>query len=156
MDNKHESYVSLETAKLLKEKGFDWECKSLYCTDVRYKGRSIDEDEEYELKAEGNGSKIEYVDGGMICDIYNTNNSGFVGYSRPPLAIAQRWLREIHKIHFEIAYEAHPGCKKYGYSVYIIKHVNYISKIYAGWDTTYEDALESAIKYCLENIIKED
>lgn len=38
--NTHESYVSLEVAKLLKQAGFDWECNRFYdCTNsdcVRY------------------------------------------------------------------------------------------------------------------------
>ena len=38
--NTHETYVSLETAKLLKQAGFDWECNRFYdCTNsdcVRY------------------------------------------------------------------------------------------------------------------------
>ena len=50
-----EHIVSLKIAKLLKEKGFNEWCRQSYGMDVRYKGRSIDFDEECDLKDEGYG-----------------------------------------------------------------------------------------------------
>ena len=65
-----ESYVSFETAKLLKEAGFDVPCTSQYT----------------ERKSIWN---VDYPD--------NFNQDVF-GYSRPTQALAARWLREVHRI----------------------------------------------------------
>ncbi len=69
-----EDYVSFETAKLLKEKGFNREvCKNsphyYYNTDGEFSGPSWDTE-----------------------------------YPAPTLQIAMKWLREVYKIHNEIRY----------------------------------------------------
>ena len=65
-----ESYVSFETARMLKEAGFDVPCTSQY--------------------TEGMGVwRGKYP--------YNFNEEDF-GYSRPTQALAARWLREVHRI----------------------------------------------------------
>ena len=65
-----ESYVSFDTAKMLKEAGFDVPCTSQYT-----EGKSI--------------WNVGYPD--------NFNQDEF-GYSRPTQALAERWLREVHRI----------------------------------------------------------
>lgn len=142
-----EDYVSFETAKLLKEKGFDFCCESQYIncssghpflTDIRddagcyYKNSEIEQD----------------------------------AYSAPTLQMVMKWLRKVYNIHFSIEpYTIFPeniNCKVF-YSVEIqqlvtdnegilykgeleIKH--YIDDI-----ESYEEACEAAIKYCLDNLI---
>ena len=66
-----ESYVSFDTAKMLKEAGFDVPCTS------------------------------QYSEGKCIWNVgYPENfNQGEFGYSRPTQALAARWLREAHGIH---------------------------------------------------------
>ena len=66
-----ESYVSFDTAKMLKEAGFDVPCTSQYT-----EGKSI--------------WNVGYPD--------NFNQDEF-GYSRPTQALTARWLREAHGIH---------------------------------------------------------
>ena len=66
-----EQFVSFDTAKLLKEAGFDVPCTSQYT-----EGKSI--------------WNVGYPD--------NFNQDEF-GYSRPTQALAERWLREAHGIH---------------------------------------------------------
>lgn len=162
--NTHENYVSLETAKLLKQAGFDWECDSFYGLDVRYKGKSINEDEEYELKAKGEESKIEHVDGGMVYNFYHTNKEGkgFGGYSRPTLAAAQKWLREVKKCH--VICDLSSICEPPGYSFYIFHFIfdergcyeidkSYQCTVYEYY-LTYEEALEAGLKKCFELILK--
>ena len=68
----------------------------------------------------------------------------------PTLQMAMKWLREVHKIHITLTVE---------------NNGNYIGYIYRttganiqGWDrrlskTSYEEAAETVIKYCLENLI---
>ena len=71
-----ESYVSLESARLLKEAGFDVECDWFYIND---------------------GS----VDTGIVVRSTSPrdHNMGIGFLSRPTLALAARWLREVHGIH---------------------------------------------------------
>lgn len=69
-----ESYVSFDTARLLKEAGFDVPCT------------------------------LQYTEGKCIWDVdypYNFNQDEF-GYSRPTQALAARWLREVHGMYIEI------------------------------------------------------
>lgn len=70
-----EDYVSLEVAKLLKEKGFDEQCRYTYC-----------------------GESEEDI------GVSNNKNSSFPQdiYSMPTLYEAQKWLRNSHNIHIVI------------------------------------------------------
>ena len=65
-----EDYVSLEVAKLLKEKGYCWPCDSFYTLKGLIQFRSI-------------------------ADNFNR----LTAYSRPALYEAQKWLRLTHGIH---------------------------------------------------------
>ena len=123
-----EDYVSYETAKLLNEKGFDENTLMVYSQ---------------------NGNFMPY---GAIEDTYQ------VFYTAPTLQMAMKWLREAHNLHIEVYRTA---C---GY-LYIISKVPTGSDLYDNGDaydgddensgqwTTYEKACESAIKYCLKNLI---
>ena len=120
--NIQEDYVSFETAKLLKEKGFDEECYTCYV---------IDEIQHYDYKSR-NSELIE----GVI--------------SAPTQQMAMRYLREVHNI------DIFPW--KIGKGIYSCAILN--SNI--GKDLSldkdfpsekYEECVEGAIKYCLENLI---
>ena len=71
-----EQYVSFDTAKLLKEAGFDVPCTSQYSEGMGVWG-------------------VEYP--------YDFNKDDF-GYSRPTQALAARWLRERHRIALDVAF----------------------------------------------------
>ena len=115
-----EDYVSFETAKLLKEKGFD----NVTCQ---------------------NSPHFAYNKDGQF-----SGPSWDTQYNAPTLQMAMKWLREKHNIHITMAIE---------------NNGNYIGYLYRttganiqGWDrrlskTSYEEACEAAIKYCLENLI---
>ena len=143
----HENYVSLKTAKNLKKAGFIWGCNSFYGLDVRHNGESIDFDEECELKSEGKESEIEYVDGGTIYSFYHSNkeDEDYGGYSRPTLAVAQKWLREAKKVHIE----ASPENDEYTEWLVCIYDSNHFA--YSGFKT-YEEAVE----YGINKFLKED
>lgn len=68
-----EDYVSLEVAKLLKEKGYSWPCDSFYTLDGFIQFRTI-------------------------ADNFNR----LTAYSRPCLYEAQKWLRVKHNIHIVV------------------------------------------------------
>ena len=107
-----EDYVSFETAKLLKEKGFDWECD----TREYYPQNPVDE-----------------------CDPN--------GVYAPTLQLVMKWLREVHKIFLNINFIPEHFC-----FTYRIVH-NGVEEKFVVYSSTYEEACESAIKYCLEKLI---
>jgi hypothetical protein len=124
-----EDYVSFETAKLLKEKGFDEKC--FYCFD--------------DVIGESRLSRL------MIC-----NNSELVEhyYSAPTLQMAMKWLREVHKLCISITPQVTDddgdgGCL---WQFAITSHLEPLSISLELYEQ-YEEACEVAIRYCLENLI---
>lgn len=125
-----EDYVSFETAKLLKEKGFDEYC-GYYSSDGEYCGYCV----------------------------YNHRGEDYI--SAPTLQMAKKWLREVHNIHINIDIHYLHFANQNGW-MYIITKIleNGIDYIDSEGDendkyfySTYEEACETAIKYCLENLI---
>ena len=125
-----EDYVSFETAKLLKEKGFDSECDYLYVNGniVRAQGG----------KCNWNRGETIFTDHKNEC-------------SAPTLQMVMKWLREAHKIVisiFPILKTDTITREDYNYTIY--KGKAFVSQTCC---VTYEEACETAIKYCLENLI---
>ena len=115
-----EDYCDFETAKLLKEKGFEEECVYFYDWD--------EEDKNYRICSNG---------GSCNSKEYSTY------FSMPTLQMAMKWLREVHDIDISI--------------IPLRSHKEYLPRVES--DITshdaipcreYEEAAESAIKYCLE------
>ena len=140
-----EDYVSFETAKLLKEKGFDCECRAYYTNSV-----VIGE----ELHLSRN-------------EPYDYNNGIYPSYSAPTLQVAMKWLRETHNIYIavNITYSENPKIFHPDYYVSIsntktgetcIKEMCTLVEDETltpkGFNTP-EEAYEASIKYCLENLI---
>lgn len=119
-----EDYVSFEIAKLLKEKGFDWNCITYYVD-------SEPDDVKYSMLCENNTDWEEHC------------------YSAPTLQMAMKWLRKIHNFHIWVE----PNHDKEGlYNAHV--KVGWWSNNWAGIGyNTHEKACEAAIKYCLENLI---
>ena len=121
-----EDYVSFEIAKLLKEKGFDEFTDECYVDNEEWVGPTSRKNSE--------------LDDNHI--------------SRPTLQMAMKWLREVHGIQIEItivgteAWE-NPSKWCYGWRIQNTKEIWRHSTDYG----TYEESCESAIKYCLENLI---
>ena len=126
-----ESYVSFDTAKMLKEAGFDVPCTSNYMT-----------------------SKSSWN------DLQRANfNASETTYSRPTQALAARWLREVHGIHVSSEIIVYPMYDRdsrkvtgtritWGYYVAILNRR-------APWRGTlekyksYEEALEAGLQLAL-------
>lgn len=129
-----EDYVSFETAKLLKEKGFDEN------TSVNY--------------FVGDDKPRGCVVGEMI---YHKRYEGDMHLiACPTIQMAMKWLREVHNII--------PVILTGGDTVTPFYYWFRIDKINDGkWEdsvyrnetecNTYEEACEAAIKYCLKNLI---
>ena len=131
-----EDYVGFETAKLLKEKGFDWDCKQVY--DLVRPQSCAD---------------------GKMYDNFPDENPNAYGelVSAPTLQMAMKWLREVHNYDVSICLDSY--VEPYDNQYYIVirrrkdKYEN-ISPCEKVFFDTYEEACEAAIKYCLENLIK--
>lgn len=133
MTNIAEDYVSFETAKLLKEKGFDVPTKYFFNTNG--------------LCCQGENS-------------YNWNDDKDVDdvcedYSRPSIYVAMKWLRNKHDIVCSVGlFTDLPETPPY-WSFNILNQSK-ANVMYEAFDIkceTYEEASEAAIKYCLENLI---
>ena len=158
-----EDYISFDTAKLLKEKGFNHWCYKCYGTAVYHKGIPISFDEECDLKSAGLENEIEYVEGGYLYDFGCDNRKKDAKvWAAPTLQMAMKWLREVHNqiiipgIRVEDPISGIINC--YIVGIWYIPKNNggafcYTSPTpYEGYPS-YEEACEAGIKYCLENLI---
>ncbi len=150
-----EDYVSLETAKLLKEKGFDWECFQYW-----------------------HEKDNELVHSLSMHPIQNISNPCFFGPAAPTLQMATKWLQEALNIlvipNYEYECDDTPWC----YKIFLleeggkpervpIKGVSYDKDNnptehivgYRDYERSYndystkEEAIEEGIKYCLEKFV---
>ena len=122
----NEDYCSYEVAKLLKEKGFDELCKYLY----------KDNGERYTLASTCYQNVCD--DGECLC---------------PTHQMTMKWLREVHDLHI-IAYPYNAfNKKKYCCQVYKTFNLLGCGKYINERLDSYEEAVEAALKYCLEKLI---
>lgn len=129
-----EAYCSFEVAKLLKEKGFTEECEYFYDW--------YNESESYHICSNGG----------------TCNNEKYPDeYSMPTHQMACAWLREKHSILVTIVpQEIKIGVDKLCYGIYRITEDVY-TPLHNGkmnnLVVSYEDTVEAALKYVLENLI---
>ena len=142
--NTNESYVSLETAKLLKQAGFDWECMCYYSVNT--------------LHEPNNGFIHIYKQYKEL--FYDHNKTKMPVYSAPTLAVAQRWLMEEKECDVNVLTDF-DSVRRFYYVRYVIKDGHY--KVFYITDrqsytyfNTYEEAQEAGIKKCLTLILEED
>jgi len=122
-----EDYVSFETAKLLKEKGFDEKTMTYY-----------------EDKILCNGDWCKW------------NRSPLGHTAAPTHQMAMKWLREVYDLHI-ISYpykvdneeKANHWCCEVYKSFNLLGYEKYINET----PKSYEEAVEAALKYSLENLI---
>ena len=116
-----EQFVSFDTARMLKEAGFDVPCTSQYT-----EGKSI--------------WNVGYPD--------NFNQDEF-GYSRPTQALAERWLREVHNVAIYSLYD--DDMEQWFYVVDAFTKNPVINGFQSGseyddYESAFEDGLREAIK----------
>lgn len=126
-----EDRISFETAKLLKEKGFDLPVHYVY---------------HYWANAPFFHRKIKNFNGEEYRHLKNE------WYSAPTQSLAMKWLREVHNLEIYPYHQFSEKGDKWWFE--IVKFPSPVSDyesnaIYA----TYEEAAEAGIKYCLENLI---
>ena len=119
-----EDYVSFEMAKLLKEKGFDEPTIGTYYKDGTFEYLSL-----------------------------NKWNSKFViPISAPTLQMAMKWLREVHNIAINIGWGEVFEDKFQWWCIILNQKEGRILRD-SEYFNTYEQAANTAIRYCLENLI---
>lgn len=136
MNNK-ETYVSLYTARLLQQLGFDWEVRTKYYSNSVFIGKAEPDMAEYEflhLQTDSNP---------------NEGNHDFQ-YSAPTQQMALRWLRETKDTHIEVS--PNSDMSAYTYSILL------------SWDkfwlcspssySSYEEAQEAGVGKALEMILE--
>ena len=126
-----EDYVFFETAKLLKEKGFD--------EDI---ARVVNEEGEIDYLGSFQPS---------LAYLHHT------WYRCPTIQMAMKWLREVHNIFIDISSRFSKNADKdvcFSYSCKkLIDTYKSSYEIGDGEWLNYEEACEAAIKYCLKNLI---
>ena len=135
-----EDYVSFETAKLLKENGFDEKCLHYY---------------------EDNRHRDEGIKFSDWCIIKYSNSEIGRRFACPTLQMACKWLRIKHNLCVTPIMTSKVIRDEYGCWE---ANIYYYEGEFAGIDATInacghifgetpEDVLEEGIKYCLENLI---
>lgn len=116
-----EVYVNFETAKLLKEKGFNEGCSTTYTP---------------------NGFFHTHNYRPLLGDIF-----------APTQQMAMAWLREEYKLFIEIRVGINDDEIWYDFDVLPLddRHINPIDEM--NEFDTYEEAVETAIQYCLTNLV---
>lgn len=138
--------VSLETAMLLKEKGFNEPCLRFY--------------EDNELR------ELNYYQGNGAGFVRNNSPINDMMYceemqcTAPTQSLAQKWLREHLECHIFVI----PSLQEWSI-IYYVRIIEYSNKIYYGHNlmlkdlngctmtfTSYEEAIEAGLKYYLKSI----
>ena len=140
-----EDYVSFEIAKLLKEKGFDEICRAVYVI----RDERLVHCTRHNIFDFTNNERIKEV------------GDGDTAILAPTIQMTMRWLREVHHIHINLdihwLYFANALGWMYTIEKILENGVDYVSSEGDENDktfySTYEEACESAIKYCLKNLI---
>lgn len=125
METIKEDYVSFETAKLLKDKGFNYPCRAVYSP---------------------KGTVKHYLKEAVF--VHNLK-----GHKKlcPTLQMAMRWLREVHNLHIDVD----PSEGDWNPTVLELEDWSCVVKPgdEIPIQDSYEEACEVAIKYTLENLI---
>jgi hypothetical protein len=121
-----EQLISFETAKLAKEKGFNYNCNN------------------YTDKRDGN-----YFSSETTIISYKNYNDRTSAISRPTQSLLQKWLREKHNILIETI--GNNTNKKFAVKVYFHNHINDktsvgISPFYETYEEGLEEGLVTALK----------
>lgn len=125
-----EDYVSFEVAKLLKDKGFNAPVWTRY-----------EDDEDKDV---------------IFGDKYDWNSSPMGQTSTPTLQMAMKWLREVHNICITIYPDKENGYEAVLYNIKDdVEIILQSFGIYGShiFEDSYEEAVEAALKYALENLI---
>lgn len=124
-----EDYVSFEIAKLLKEKGFDEKVSTHYLVHPNGFPEFFDKKDEF-------------------------TEPGDVWLKCPTHQMAMKWLREVHGLSVEtFSIKGTSNVCPILWKGNVVKLLTQDRAFNGELVGSYEEAVESAIKYCLENLI---
>ena len=133
-----EDLISFETAKLAKEKGFDWDCVN-YFQDSHRAGVH----------------KINNINNKIIDELHQEDKYCIIFFATPTQSLLQKWLREVHNIYVESYHDlTSDGTKIQFYTSWGFlqqkdkngnRNVNGWYDEYNDWKT-YEEALEIGLQ----------
>lgn len=123
-----EDYVSFETARLLKEKGFEGVVHAYYHI---------------------------WDNGNKVCSVeeFRRSEAPHLYIPCPTIQMAMKWLREVYNVVIVIDTCGETGGEGFYCWQLEDRHTGDWIRNIVGECPTYEDAVEGAIKYCLENLI---
>lgn len=129
-----EDYVSYETAKLLNEKGFECEESPFYSEQDRDEWR---QNNSYTIPNTSYDPDLPFDSETITLIVPHVS-----------LQMAMKWLREVHNIAIETEWE-------HLWYAYVKPMTSKPSEedCYQCESSKYEEACETAIRYCLENLI---
>ena len=137
----NEDFCSFEVAKLLKEKGFNEKCRGSYHSEFDDNDNPIVMLEEWTAQPYNN----DFVDEGFLC-------------SAPTHQMAMKWLREVYKLEVRSTYD-YDKDSWWGNINPMFEETDENTNVYQKalrfdyQGKSYEEAVEAALKYCLENLI---
>ena len=127
-----EQYVTFETARMLKEAGFDSPTRGIYRTNRT-----------------GDHSFVEYNMKQTVDDLSWNAGDGFqYEYLAPTQSLAARWIREVHNLHVLCE------LTKYMDWFYCIDRIEPYEHVSNTDFDCFEDALEAGLQEALQQIIK--
>ena len=138
-----EDYVSFETAKFLKEKGFDETCRAFWKV----------WDKHTTLCDCSPSHMFEYCHNSML-EQYNDDEE--LNIAAPTLQMAMKWLREVHGLFiFITTWKKLTNAVQYYCEIRNLDNPDFdtLASFTSNELYSYEEACEAAIKYCLENLI---
>ena len=122
-----EQYVSFETAKLAKEKGFNEPCRHYYL----------------------NGAKEVNNETIMIYDLpypYNSTDKNY--FAAPTQSLLARWLREKHKLFIEVTVDSIRLIREGDSKIVNLKNADYTNN--KEEFRSYEEAMEAGLQDALK------
>ena len=149
--------VSFELAKLLKEKGFSWECSQFYCKTKNDKKFYLTTGTEYESDRDCiwdwnlNGGKS----GNLTKTIPYPNDTNAIYYSAPTIAEVVMWLYEKHGIWIGINKDTSVKWANDYFNFYIQgkNGESAFSDVGGTQPNSPTEAYEAAIEYTLKNLL---
>ena len=128
-----EQYVTFEVARLLKDKGFDWECRAYWHEDDR-----------------------ELIESQSPCYLRNITNPCWFGNTAPTQQMACRWFWEEKGLNINAIYGDYPSQKR----SFWMPQIDSLDGCYGVDDEDFfreydsrEDCIEAALEYALRNLI---
>ena len=139
-----EDYVSFEIAKLLKEKGFDVPTENFYDNT----GENLKD-----MKTIYGGipdfGEVNWNADPFVCEGFPK----LITFSKPSQSLALKWLREVHNIYIDILTYTTGKSIQFRWVGYDNGRLFSQEEGKTIYFNSYNEAVEAALKYTLENLI---